>query len=221
MEYVRSSIAICLFLLVACSATSSTGNDAKPSTYMTNSAVQAALQDLASRNNDLTVGTSRCVDAAQWFVTASAASYMDQAASGGGSPAPNIAGSWNFTDCESTDPSSFPALSPCAGTITWSNESGSTITQTNVGATTQGSGVVGWIAPVQVNGGGGTGAAIVQTNDASGDGCSQQLVNLIMVDPQTMPNQFNAAWDIVAIDVVESSSCSSVAWKCSVAYLTN
>ena len=82
-----------------------------------------------------------------------------------------------------------------------------------------GSGTVGTI----VNDGDGPGGVvIIQTNDATGAGCSQTVVNLLLVRPiapQDASKLDNAKFIATIFDVIESSTCASPAWKCAYTYL--
>ncbi len=173
-----------------------------PSSLLQDSTVQAGLEDLASRDNSF----ENCAAYAAEFAKSSFASEMDAY---GSTTAPSLVGTWTYSGCLESDSNTYPASTECAGSVTWTEESGGRITQENMGAATEGSGDVGYI----INAGGG--AYIVQENHATGEGCEQDLVNIIAIGTQGGGER-----SFAAISVVKSSSCTSAKWVCSGAHIS-
>jgi hypothetical protein len=93
---------------------------------------------------------------------------------------PDLEGTWDFSSqCNIFATSDGSRLGPCAGQVTYSNQSGETIMQSNTGAVSMGMGDVDYI--VGIDNSMEVFAEIGQQNHAVGSGCSQDLINLITV----------------------------------------
>jgi hypothetical protein len=127
-----------LGVLASWSCSGQTGSPAvggagpKPSDFLTNASVQAALKDLASHNTvrpGVTPTEAYCASFAAWLTDPAIPPYFDGATAGSEAPPIDITGSWTWVGCNSIDADSYPTTSPCSGSITWSNEIGGQITQ--------------------------------------------------------------------------------------------
>ncbi len=130
----------------------------------------------------------------------------------------NLEGTWTFANCEGVASSqSVAPLGRCGGTITFSNQGGTSIEQTNLSAVSAGSGAVTY-ALISATGEG----YIVQHNNAQGGSCSQSITNVMKLLP---PGQsfFGSATlssadrDVLILTFILSSTCDAPKWKCSVA----
>jgi hypothetical protein len=192
------------------SPSSASASSSSPIDLLRDPAVKAALQAIAAQPTDPSnVTVSQCSVAAQAF--ADLGVWTNAIAP------PNLVGTWNWTNCTSEEADTAPSLSSCSDSITWSSQSDGQITQENVGGVSQGMGTVGAIEGFAgcdaVDGL--RGAWIIQSNEASGAGCSQQVLNLISVCQPTATQ-----WFVIAIDIIQSSTCAASAWKCGTAYMT-
>ena len=211
MSETSSAVARCVRVMVGATTCALTiaagcgGGGATPSELLQNAAVVAALQDLAARADPSpTVGSSGCQAVATTFLKQGVGAAFDAAARGESSnQASDITGTWTWSDCASSDSDSFPALSACSGSITWSNEANGRISQENVGGVTAGSGTDGFITRADPDG-----ALIIQENKAAGAGCQQDVVNLLIKDVR------NGVPEIRGVDAVLSSTCPAPKWKC-------
>jgi hypothetical protein len=176
-----------------------TGCNPSAGSLIQDPAVVADLQDIARRVPQ----DDACVTLAKSVLQANFASALNHASD---HPAPNVVGTWVATNCNETDSNTFPNQVPCQVTITWSEESNGSITQANVGAATQGQGDVATIVGTSTP----DTAYIVQENHATGEGCEQDLVNVIALGPLKGGTRGE-----ITLTLVRSSSCAAAKWACS------
>lgn len=137
-----------------------------------------------------------------------------------GRVAPNIEGTWKSVvpgGCKKVaQEGQVPLDTDCTQTITFSDQGGGHVTQQYDLNGVSGQGEVAWIA------GSGRGldstrtAAVMQTNHASGNGCQQEIINLILFLPegtwdQRLYPQVREVWNFNAI---LSSTCPAPKRQC-------
>lgn len=120
--------------------------------------------------------------------------------------APNLEGHWTAINCVIyAEEGKVPSSTRCTQELTYTAQSGGRITQTNSGAASSGSGTVGFIAGIGTD----NRAFVMQTNSASGSGCSQELVNLL-----TFAKLANGNWEMLNFNGLLSSTCDAPRWGC-------
>ena len=212
----RNLVSLFLLALIDC------GPGAVPSTTLKDPRVQAALDAAltaakATKSNPIITQVSGCVgnfsvkfrEAAGVDGTFKSEDYSVSHPEEPGRQAFDVEGTWTFAPCIVQATSDMiPYGAECAASVTFTDQGGGRVTQKNVSQTTMGSGDVNLI----YGNVGGTSidpfTAIVNTNHATGAGCTQEVVNLWSL------KKFEDRFYGWVFSAILESSCPAAKWKC-------
>jgi hypothetical protein len=171
-----------------------------PSAYLDNDEVRSAVQEMLARYAANTSDPALACLGTLTVLESRYGSYYDQHRD-----APDVTGTWNMNNCRIVATSDGTRVGTCSGQTIWTSQRNGEVTQSNVGSTTSGSGAVSLVAA------NGTSNAIVfRHNTASGSGCRQELVNmLLLID---VPGGARG-WGVCGLTVLLDSTCGGPLWQ--------